>query len=142
MTEIRPRTPEEFLHSGNMTVRPVHLPRTQSSTYQMQGFAGSPIQSVPFVADCDGHMSLHSEPDMDTIMPLPSTARSAHAQLQNVVGPPRSNLVEEDSGSDGELEDSTRTPLSPNSSGFATIEVCAWGYIKGSFLICRLLKCL
>ena len=105
MTEIRPSTPEEFLHSGNMTVRPVLVPRTQSSAYQMQGFAGSAVQSVPFAADCDGHMSLHSEPDMDTIMPLPGTARSAHAQLQNVVGPPRSNLVEEESDSDGALED-------------------------------------
>ena len=129
MTEIRPSTPEELLHSDDMTVKPGFFPRNPSSIYQMQGFAGSPIQPVPFAADCDGHMSLHSEPDMDTIMPLPGTVRPAHAQLQNVV---RSNLVEEGSESDEELEDSTRSPLSPNSSEFATIEVCIYGSIKSN----------
>ena len=127
MTEIRPSTPEELLHSDDMTVKPGLFPRNPSSVYQMQGFAGSPIQPVPFAADCDGHMSLHSEPDMDTIMPLPGTVRPA--QLHNVV---RSNLVEEGSESDEELEDSTRSILSPNSSGFATIEVCVYGSIKSN----------
>ena len=127
MTEIRPSTPEELLHSDDMTVKPGLFPRNPSSVYQMQGFAGSPIQPVPFPADCDGHMSLHSEPDMDTIMPLPGTVRPA--QLHNVV---RSNLVEEGSESDEELEDSTRSTLSPNSSGFATIEVCIYGSIKSN----------
>ena len=127
MTEIRPSTPEELLHSDDMTVKPGLFPRNPSSVYQMQGFAGSPIQPVPFAADCDGHMSLHSEPDMDTIMPLPGTVRPA--QLHNVV---RSNLVEEGSESDEELEDSTRSILSPNSSGFATIEVCVYGSVKSN----------
>ena len=124
MTEIRPSTPDEHLYSGSVNVGYGLLPHPNSSTIAMQGFAASSSASAAFTEEGDGHMSLHSEPDMDMIMPLPGAAqRSAHAQMKNVAGPLGSSPGEEESNSEEDLEGSTRKLLSRQSSDFATVEV-------------------
>ena len=115
MTQIRVNTPEVFTDSlggGSQT--------GSSRNIQLQGMVGN----LPL----DGHMSLHSEPDIDTIMPLPGAApHYAHARLHNVVSPTGSytggERMSEDSSSIEE-EDGDRNPLmSRQSSDFMTVEV-------------------
>ena len=122
MTEIRPYTPDEHLYSDSVNIGYGFHPQPNSSTIAMQGFAGSCSQSVAFAEEGDGHMSLHSEPDMDMIMPLPGAA--PRSQMQNVASPLGSSPVEEGSNdSQDEWDGSTRKLLSRQSSDFATVEV-------------------
>ena len=81
--------------------------------------------------DRDGLASLHSEPDIDTIMPLPGAAPPlpGPSQLQNVVSPP----VDEGGSDSGSSEEGVgegyrgmrhHRPLLRQSSDFTTVEVC------------------
>lgn len=66
--------------------------------------------------------SLHSEPDIDTILPLPGTGAlaAAHAQMVNVVSPTES---EEEEGVREEGEGGGHRVLQRLSSDFTTVEV-------------------
>lgn len=66
--------------------------------------------------------SLHSEPDIDTILPLPGTGAlaAAHAQMVNVVSPTES---EEEDGVREEGEGGGHRRLHRLSSEFTTVEV-------------------
>ncbi len=125
MTQLRAQTPEEL-------DRALGHPKTRPFTIRLPG-ANRSATTTPLSNKDELARSLHSEPDIDTIMPLPGwggAAPSAHAQMQNVasMSPPQSptgermsdhlSSEEEEEGEGGEHH-----PLHRQSSDFATIEV-------------------
>lgn len=125
MAELRPGTPDGSSFASGSAVAAAVSTSSPSGAggIQLQGFPsrGSTYgysYSRPF-QDGDGLASLHSEPDMDTIMPLPG-------QLQNVVSPGASadeyGSLSSDS-EEGEGEVPRRPLLERGSSDFSAIEV-------------------
>ena len=119
MTQIQPRTPEEF--GGALEVI-----KSRPRSIQLHGVCGGSI-TIPFT-DQEAR-SLHSEPDIDTIMPLPGgggpTLPTAHAQLTNVVArsPTSDEKMSDTSSVDGETGGEQHSMSRQSSSGFANIEV-------------------
>ena len=131
MTELRPGTPNGS--SGNAVATAVSASSPGDTGIQLQGFSSrasaySYSYSRPF-QDRDGMASLHSEPDIDTIMPLPGAV--PQGQLQNVVSPGASadeygSLSSYSEEGEGEEEgEGPRRPLLErvSASDFSAIEV-------------------
>ena len=114
MSELRVGTPDGSSFAAGNAVA------ANSPSIQLQGFPNRTSSYGYSVA------SLHSEPDMDTIMPLPGAI--PQAQLQNVVSPRDSADGYGSRSSDSEEgeEEIPRRPLleRASTSDFATIEVC------------------
>lgn len=119
MTQLRARTPEEM--DGALG-----YPKSRPFTIGLNGNRGA---AAPATDKDELVRSLHSEPDIDTIMPLPgwggAAPPSAHAQMHNVVSPSRSPKGEtmSDDASSEEEDGGEHHPLHRQSSDFATIEV-------------------
>ncbi len=105
------------LEDEDTLVQPLH--RQSSASIQMQGFAADESAASPnsFVfkdqrdrtsSRASQYTSVHSEPDLDTIMPLPGHMK-AHGGYHSLPG--------EGSDSDGEGS-------SPTIASFTTVEVC------------------
>ena len=113
MAEIRVGTPQSSTFTDNLRPR---QESQSSATIPMGSFAAAeePVLTVRFNDERDVHNSLHSEPDVDTIMPLPGRGQLQHSLLLTR-GKGDSDISDED-------DELLHTPTS---IGFTKIDV--WG---------------